>query len=297
MTSLKEIKSRINSVNGTLKITSAMKMVASSKLRKAQNAIGNLLPYEQQMHRILADLLTEDASAGESYIARRPVKKVAIVAFSSNSSLCGGFNSIAIKHFKDTVSQYMDSGLSAEDFYIFPVGRKMAEAVRKMGLQAQGDYSHMADKPSYAEASELAAGLMDLFTARQVDRVELVYNHCKSASVQIPVRETYLPVSLDRQGQDGALSVSDAPEPAYDYIIEPDKRTVLDALLPKTLRLKVYAVLLDANAAEHSARTVAMQIATDNGKELIHDLTRQFNKQRQQSITDELLDMAGGTMA
>ena len=198
-------------------------------------------------------------------------------------------------HFKETVSQYADSGLKAEDFYIFPVGRKMADAVRKMGLQSQGDYSHMADKPSYAEASELADRLMGLFAARQVDRIELVYNHCKSTSVQIPVRETYLPVSPERQA--ALAGTGDTSDYRQDYIVEPDRETVLEVLLPKVLKLKIYAVLLDANAAEHSARTVAMQTATDNGKKLLQDLTVQFNKQRQQSITDELLDMVGGTMA
>ncbi len=292
MASLKEIKSRINSVNGTLKITSAMKMVASSKLRKAQNAIGNLLPYEQQMHRILADLLTEDISAGDRYVAQRPVKKAAIVAFSSNSSLCGGFNSMAVKHFRETVDQYMEQGLTMDDFLVFPVGKKMAEAVRKMGFQPQGDYSVMADKPSYADAAALARHLMDLFSSCAVDRVELVYNHCKSTSVQIPVREVYLPLSMDRQ----PARQEDSSFGQADYIVEPSASGVLEVLLPKVLLLKIYAVLLDANAAEHSARTVAMQVATDNGKELLQDLTLQFNKQRQQSITDELLDIAGGTM-
>ena len=244
-----------------MKITSAMRLVASSKLRKAQAAIGNLLPYEQRMHRILADLLSDDISAGELYVTLSPVNKVAIVAFASNSSLCGAFNSVAVRHFKETVSQYADSGLKAEDFYIFPVGRKMADAVRKMGLQSQGDYSHMADKPSYAEASELADRLMGLFAARQVDRIELVYNHCKSTSVQIPVRETYLPVSPERQA--ALAGTGDTSDYRQDYIVEPDRETVLEVLLPKVLKLKIYAVLLDANAAEHSARTVAMQTATE----------------------------------
>ena len=295
MASLKEIKSRMNSVNGTLKITSAMKMVASSKLRKAQKAIGNLLPYEQQMHRILADLLTDDISAGDRYVARRPVKKVAIVAFSSNSSLCGGFNSAAVRHFEEAVGQYRSQGLSADDFFIFPVGKKMAEAVKKMGLQPQGDYSLMADRPSYADTSRLAVKLMEMFASGQVDRVELIYNHCKSMSSQIPVRETYLPVSLERRPADS--TEEDTGKAASDYIVEPSASSVLDTLLPKVLLLKMYAVLLDACAAEHSARTVAMQVATDNGKELLQELSLQYNKQRQQSITDELLDIAGGTMA
>lgn len=298
MASLKEIKSRINSVNGTLKITSAMKMVASSKLRKAQSAIGNLLPYEQQMHAMLADLLADDVSAGSDYIAVRPVRRVAIVAFSSNSSLCGSFNSVAVRHFSETVADYTGQGVKSEDILVFPVGRKMADAVRKMGLIPQGDFSHMADKPSYAEARDLAARLMEMFVSRQVDKVELVYDHCKSTSSQIPVRETYLPVSLDvSRYAEAAEDGRGQGRAVADYIVEPDTVSVLEALLPKVLYLKIYAVLLDANAAEHSARTVAMQVATDNGKELIQDLTVQFNKQRQQAITDELLDIVGGTMA
>lgn len=298
MASLKEIKSRINSVNGTLKITSAMKMVASSKLRKAQAAIGNLLPYEQQMHHILADLLTDEVPAGGSYIAQRPVKKVAIVAFSSNSSLCGAFNSIAIRHFTEAVSAYREQGLTEKDITVFAVGRKIADAARKMGFPSQGDFSKMADKPSYADTSALARRLMDMFASKEVDKVELIYNHCKSTSTQIPVRETYLPVSLNvSEYSDGNGSGQGHGDMANDYIVEPDPATVLGELLPKVLYLKMYAVLLDANAAEHSARTVAMQVATDNGTELLQDLTVQYNKQRQQAITDELLDIVGGTMA
>lgn len=298
MASLKEIKSRINSVNGTLKITSAMKMVASSKLHKAQAAIGNLLPYEQQMHHILSDLLADEVPAGGgSYVAQRPVKKVAIVAFSSNSSLCGAFNSIAIKHFSEAVEQYKAQGLGEKDIIVFAVGRKMADAARKMGFPSQGDFSKMADRPSYADSSALAQKLMDMFASREVDRVELIYNHCKSTSTQIPARETYLPVSLDASDYDDGSPAAGKDEMAMDYIVEPDASTVLEVLLPKVLYLKIYAVLLDASAAEHSARTVAMQVATDNGTELLQDLTVQYNKQRQQAITDELLDIVGGSMA
>ena len=187
--------------------------------------------------------------------------------------------------------------LSGSDILVFPVGRKIADAVRKMGLQPQGDYSGMADKPSYADTSALAQKLMDMFAGREVDRVELIYNHCKSTSTQVPTCETYLPVSLDAQEYRDAGRDRDTGEAALDYIVEPDVAAVLDVLLPKVLYLKIYAVLLDACAAEHSARTVAMQVATDNGQELLQDLTLQYNKQRQQAITDELLDIVGGTMA
>ena len=140
MASLKEIKDRINSVNGIMKITSAMKLVASSKLRKAQNAIGNLLPYQRQIHHILADLLAGEAEAGELYITQRPLKKVAIVAFASNTSLCGAFNSNAVRHFSEAVERYTKAGLGKKDIMVFAIGRKMEDAAKKMGFTPEGDY-------------------------------------------------------------------------------------------------------------------------------------------------------------
>lgn len=293
MASLKEIKDRINSVNGTLKITSAMKMVASSKLRKVQNAIGNLLPYEKQMHKILADLLSGSVSAtGEVYTERRKLKKVAIVAFASNSSLCGAFNSNAIRHFSDAVENCLKQGLTKKDIIVFAVGRKMEDAARKMKLETRGNYTHLADKPSYAEASELARTLMELFASHEADRIDLVYTHCKSTSTQVPADETYLPVSIE-----ATLNETEEHHGISDFIVEPDTESVLETLLPEVLLMKIYAVLLDANAAEHAARMMAMQLATDNGNQLIDEIRLQYNKQRQQEITNELQDIIGGTMA
>ena len=292
MASLKEIKDRINSVNGTMKITSAMKMVASSKLRKAQNAIGNLLPYQRQMHHILADLLSDEASAGDEYIASRPLKKVAVVAFASNSSLCGAFNSNAVRHFSETVEKYRKVGLGNKDIMVFAVGRKMEDAVRKMGFVPEGTFTHLADKPSYEEAAKLAETLSGLFLNKEADKVELVYTHFKSASTQVPVTETYLPVSLE-----SSLYKNEEHHGISDFIIEPDPDTVLRDLLPKVLLLKIYSVVLDANVAEHAARMMAMQLATDNGNELLAEIRLQYNKQRQQEITNELQDIIGGTLA
>ncbi len=296
MASLKEIKRRINSINGTLKITSAMKLVASSKFRKAQNAIGNLLPYEKRMYSILADLLSSGISGGDRYLQVRPVRKVAVVAFSSNSSLCGAFNSSAAKHLSEVVSEYMSQGLSKDDIMVFAVGRKMVEAARKMGIVSKGDYIKMADKPSYEDTSGLAEVLIGLYLSGEVDKVELVYNHCKSSSSQVPVRETYLPLSLDKAPDNLNHSNGDENLSVPDYIVEPGLPEVLASLLPKVLLLKIYAVMLDANAAEHAAIMVAMQVASDNGTQLLQDITLQYNKQRQQAITDELQDIIGGTM-
>lgn len=297
MASLKEIKGRINSVNGTLKITSAMKMVASSKLHKAQSAIENMLPYERQMQGILARLLTDDSAPGcSAYTLERPVKKVAIVAVASNSALCGAFNANAIRHFHDTVEGYLRSGLSKDDIIVYAVGKKMSDAVSKAGFTLHGNLNRLADKHVYGEVSDFAQSLIGSYLKKEVDRIELVYNHYKSSASQIPVRETYLPF---KESDTGVAEASENGGNGYlnDYIIEPDPASVLNVLLPKVLVLKIYAMLLDANAAEHAARTVAMQEATDNGHQLLQDLTLQYNKQRQQSITDELLDIVSGSLA
>ena len=292
MASLKEIKDRINTINGTLKITSAMKMVATSKLRKAQNAIGNLVPYQRQIHHILSDLLSSEIDTeGDVYAAVRPLKKVAIVAFASNSSLCGAFNSNAVRHFSEAVEKYRKAGLSDRDIIVFPVGRKMADGAKKMGFDSAEDYSRLADKPAYDDAVAFARKLMDMFTANEVDKIELVYTHCKSTSTQIPVNETYLPVSLD-----SSLYEHEEHHGVSNFIIEPDAGSVLETLLPKVLFLKIYTVLLDANAAEHAARLMAMQLATDNGNQLLDEIRIQYNKQRQQEITNELQDIIGGSL-
>ena len=293
MASLKEIKDRINSVNGTLKIPSAMKLVASSKLRKAQNAIGNLLPYQRQMHKMLADLLEGEVTIGGEYTAERPLRKAVIVAFSSNSSLCGAFNSNAIRHFSEAADRYLKTGLKPKDITVIAIGRKMAEAVAKMGYPTLGDYTRLADKPSYAEAAALARMLMKMFASREADKIELIYTHCKSTATQIPANETYLPISIGSS----ILEHDDEPHGSADFIVEPDVHTVLATLLPEVLLMKIYAVLLDANAAEHAARMMAMQLATDNGNQLLDEIRLQFNKQRQQEITNELQDIIGGTLA
>ncbi len=319
MPSLKEIKNRVESVNSTLKITSAMKMVAAAKLHKAQTAIGNMLPYEDMLNRMLANLIAfkrnvekrkdsdalipsydDDASLDSELdvlCSARPVRRVAIVAYSSNSSLCGGFNATAVKNALSVVDEYLAAGLDKDDITVYPVGRKMAEAMKKKGFESSADYTHLSDKPSYDEAASLAAELVHGFMTGRFDKVELLYNHFRSTASQPFVRETYLPLAIE--------PIADNPEEARaadtrgwecDYIIEPDVNTLLDDLLPKVLLLKMYTVQLDTNAAEHAARTVAMQTATDNGNEILHTLTLEYNKNRQQKITSEILDIVGGSM-
>ncbi len=292
MASLKEVKGRINSINGTLKITSAMKMVASSKLHKAQEAIENMLPYERRLHHMLTNFLNAGLSVESPFVVKRDVKKIAIVVFASNSSLCGGFNVNVIRHLSEMLEEYIQQ-LGKENILVYPIGRKVVDAVKKLGITPMGDYQHMSGKPNYKEASDLAAELMDRFVSGEIQQVEMLYNHFKSTSTQVLTRETYLPINLAQ------ASTEEEQEKGMqaDYIIEPSAEKVMQELLPKVLRMKMYTVLLDSNAAEHAARTMAMQIATDNANDLIQELTLIYNKSRQQAITNELLDIIGGTMA
>ena len=313
MSSLKEIKTRIASVKNTLKITSAMKMVASAKLHKAQTAIGNKLPYEQTLHHILAGLLEDDdlqkalhdnlgfgnphghsavvlEDVGLDQIPSKDVyPRIAVVVISSNSSLCGAFNANVIKKYQETINILENQGYAKEDIDIYVIGRKIAEAVRKSGYTVLDDRSELADKPSYDAAFDLASDLVDSFISGEVSQVLLVYSHFASPASQPVIRENYLPLPLhDYDGTDG--------DPV-DYILEPDPLSLVKHLLPQVLLMKLYTVLLDANAAEHAARTLAMQIASDNAKDLIGELTLAYNKGRQQEITAEILDLVGGMMA
>ena len=297
MASLKEVKTRINSVKSTRKITSAMKMVASAKLHKAQGAIENMLPYQKKLNKILTNFLSADLPIESPYVQEREVKRVAIVVFSSNTSLCGAFNANVIKMMMQTIGEFRTLG--QDNILIFPVGKKVDEAAKRMGFKPQEVSPTLSDKPTYQEAAELAHRLMDLYVAGEVDRVEIIYHHFKSMGVQILLRETYLPINLtnvvseeDRKKEEEAQE----HEIANDYIIEPNAEELIASLIPTVLSQKIFTAAVDSNASEHAARPMAMQVATDNANELIQDLTKQYNKSRQQAITNELLDIVGGSM-
>lgn len=292
MPSLKEVKTRIASVNNTRKITSAMKMVASSKLHRAQQAIENMRPYESRLEKIMASFINSmEGELSSPYAMKREVTRVALVVFTSNSSLCGGFNSNTIKALRKKVEEYRSNGV--EVVQILPFGKKGAEAVRKLGYTEAPDYSAQLDHPAYEPAAQVAAELMEMFAKGEIDRVELVYHRFKNTASQILTEETFLPVSLE-------TSETETPEKAsgyaLDYIIEPSKEALMQQLIPKALHLKLYTVLLDSLASEHAARVVAMQVATDNADELLNELTLTYNKTRQQAITTELLDIIGGSV-
>ena len=289
MASLKEIKGRIGSVEGTLKITSAMKMVASAKLHKAQGAIESMLPYDRQLHKIMVSLLSGDAKVTTPLCQPHDkIKRVAIVAIASNSSLCGGYNSNVVRYATAVINEYgKDIPGEAIDCYV--IGRKLDQSLGKLkGFNQIRDYVEKGDNPTFATAQALATRLMNDYIAGKIDRVELVYMHFKNTASQIATREVFLPVPLETGGE---AAVSTA-----GYIIEPTPSEVLNELIPDALCMKIFTVMLDAQAAEHAARTVAMQTATDNANDLLDELRIQYNKGRQAAITAELLDIVGGSM-
>ncbi|MBQ3630005.1 MAG: F0F1 ATP synthase subunit gamma [Prevotella sp.] len=320
MPSLKEIKGRIASVNSTRKITSAMKMVASSKLHHAQVAIQNMLPYETMLEHILKSFLAAEAEAQTIYDQERPVKRVALVVFSSNSSLCGGFNANVIRMMTNAVKE-LSEHLGQENVEIYPIGRKVAEKARKLGYTVCGERNALVDHPKVQDCIELAMELGRRFANGELDRVELIYHHFKSAGSQILTHKTFLPIDIESElerDHERDLTSNVVTKKAQDYlkkkgrkhevqrdevkplndnfIVEPDMKTVLTQLIPKMGHLMLYTALLDSVASEHAARMVAMQTATDNADELLRQLNLQYNKSRQQAITSELLDIVGGSV-
>lgn len=290
MPSLKEVKIRINSVSSTRKITSAMKLVASSKLRKAQQAIGGMRPYQQRLDGMMSRLTAEIGEGFSSPLSEeRPVQRAVVVCLSSNSSLCGAFNSNAIKATLAVIEKLQKQGARVE---VIPVGQKIAEKMKKSGFSVESANATLLDRPQYADMAAVADGLMQRFIRKEIDKVVLVYNHFKNTATQVITTEPLLPVSLDGIPTSNRQSQSNLKD---NYIIEPSGKELLESLLPKGIALRLYTAVLDSLAAEHSARVIAMQTATDNADQLLHDLTLMYNKTRQSAITAELLDIVGAS--
>lgn len=297
-----------------------MKMVASSKLHHAQQLIENMLPYESMLEHILKAFLASMPEARTPLnVERKQLKRVALVPFSSNSSLCGGFNANVTKLLQQAVAHYREQGVT--DIVVYPIGRKITEQATKMGLQIGGNFNLLAEKPNAHQCADIATELSEQYAAGELDKVELIYHHFKSAGSQILTRRTFLPIDLstelgrfsDRDLSSDVVTAKaqeylkkkaakeektkDEAKPLNDnFLVEPDMETILTTLIPKELNLMVYTALLDSNASEHAARMVAMQTATDNADELLRDLNLQYNKSRQQAITNELLDIMGGSV-
>ena len=327
MASLKEIKTRIASVKNTLKITSSMKLVASAKLHKAQMAIETMMPYNERLNAMVnhliqvAPLSTEKAPSSTCQLVNSSteLKRVAIVTISSNASLCGAFNNNIIRFTQGIINEYEEK-LGQGSILLIPIGRKVAQALPVNPSTESSslitDFIDLAEHPTYAQASALSSYLTDLYLRGEIDRVEILYTHYKNMAVQELRREQFLPIDkslrstavqecrsadnssgYDASMQAGQSTPSHTEEgKGWGPILEPSLPELLANLLPQALASSMYALLLDSQAAEHAARTFAMQTATDNGDTLLQELNLQFNKVRQQSITNELLDIVGGQM-
>ena len=292
MAQLKDIKTRLQSVRSTQKITTAMMMVSSAKLQKAQKTLHNLSPYESKLSEILNLLLSKEDNFTTPFTEKRVVKRVAILAIASNTGLAGRFNHNIINELKSVIDSY--SSLGEENILIYPIGLKISKAVNKMGLKAEeGDFSHLISKPAYSDTKLLAEDLMKMFLQKDVDKVVLIYHHFKSKGALIVMRDQFLPLELNISANENDRYNND--DVVNDYIIEPDRITIIKDLLPKVLKVKLFTSFIDSSTSEHAARMIAMQIANDNADNLIDELKREYNKLRQESITNELLDIVGGS--
>lgn len=287
MASLKEIKNRINSIHSTQKITAAMKMVSSAKLHHTQTATERTLAYAGQLNEILQSLLAAEQEFDSPYTVRREVKSVAIVVCSSNTGLCGSFNANVWKSLEELIRSYQAKQVHVE---IYPIGKKIAKELQKAGYDYHSEFIDITDKLNYQKATQLAERLRNLYLTKQVDQVDLLYHHFKNMVQQILTHKVYLPLSVQEETQPDA-----GKQPyATDYILEPSISELQQLLFPKMLDLQIFTTLLDTSTSEHAARMMAMQTANDNANELIQQLTLQYNKTRQQAITNELLDIMGG---
>jgi F-type H+-transporting ATPase subunit gamma len=259
-----------------------MKMVSSAKLHKAENVIANMRPYADALHRVMEASLTADYS--DALSSERPVRNVALVAFASDSSLCGAFNANVSRELQCVVESYRQSSAG---IFVYTIGRKVYDAIRKTDIAVTGNFEDLAGKSGYDVIADFAESLIRRFENREIDRVELIYHHFKSTGSQSLLCERLLPVTLHKTDGSGG---------GTNYIFEPSHEGLLSALIPKSVKLQLYTALLDSNASEHAARMIAMQTATDNADDLVNELTVEYNKSRQQAITNELLDIAGGQL-
>ena len=292
MASLKEIRARIVSVNSTKKITSAMKMVSAAKLHKSEETTLRFIPYKQKLTDILLQYLSsiEPGTVQIPLAEKREVKRAAIVCISSNSGLCGVFNSTINKLLNETLAQYTANNVVVS---IYPIGKKISDQVRKLGYTPLLDCNQLCDKPNYEDACKVVQPLVEAYLNNEIDELVVLYNHHKNAAAQIPTREVLLPLSTEAV----ATSTNVANDQNLLYITEPDIPTVINQLVPNVVRMRFYATILDSTTAEHGARTTAMQVASDNASKMIETITQQYNRVRQEVITNELLDIVGGSEA
>jgi F-type H+-transporting ATPase subunit gamma len=283
MANLKEIRNRITSVSSTMQITSAMKMVSAAKLKKAQDAITAMRPYAEKLTELLQNLsATLEGEVGGDYTTQREVKKVLLVAITSNRGLCGAFNSNVIKEIKNRSAFY-----AGKQVDVFPIGKKGNDVLSKT-FKVHGHHNAIFDHLTFENVAGIADNLTEKFLSGEYDRIELIYNQFKNAATQIVQTEQFLPLAPIK---------SDVPVSAADYIFEPSKEEIVLTLIPKSLKTQLYKGIRDSFASEHGARMTAMHKATDNATELRNQLKLTYNKARQAAITNEILEIVGGAEA
>ncbi|MEI6888341.1 MAG: ATP synthase F1 subunit gamma [Bacteroidales bacterium] len=293
MGGLKEVRIRIASVKSTQQITSAMKMVAASKLRKAQNAILKLRPYASKLRNMLQNLSGSIENSSESvYSELREPEKILLIVIASNRGLCGAFNSNIMKATLALMADKYQGQFNKGNVSLITIGKRATEYFTKRNYKVIGHHDDFFDHLNFSTISPFAESLMQSFVKKEFDRIEIVYNQFKNAAVQKLVSEQFLPVVADTpQGTTAKNEIS------ADYIFEPDKETVIRELIPKTLRIQIFKAILDSFAAEMGARMTSMQQATDNAKELLKNLNITYNKARQNQITNELIEIVSGAEA
>lgn len=291
MANLKAIRNRIASVKSTRQITSAMKMVAAARLRRAQDRIVMLRPYANKLKEILAGLAQSLAELGEAsiYSRKSDPEKVLIVVITSNRGLCGAFNANVIREAKRLISEEYADQYSKGNLSFIAIGKKGHDFLKRLPGCDVEEYNHLYGRLSFDTVSKLASAIMADFTCFRFNKVVLVYNQFKNAASQELTTETFLPVEIEQPDDDRPV--------ISDYIYEPDQHKIVSELIPKSLKLQFYKALLDSSAAEHGARMTSMHLATDNATGLIRDLTLQYNKARQASITSQILEVVSGAEA
>ena len=282
MANLKEIRGRITSISSTMQITSAMKMVSAAKLKKAQDAITMLRPYSEKLQELIQKVSTGSEGSLSEYAQKREVKKILYIAISSNRGLAGAFNSSVIKELNANYKQKEDVEIE-----VLTIGKKVFDAVRRVRT-VYDNQSSIYDSVSFEAVSKLTSAVMKDFSEGIFDEVYLVYNKFINAATQQVRTEQLLPITMPEQAEEDAES---------DYIFEPDKQTILETLIPKSIKTQVYKALLDSIASEHGARMTAMHKAPDNANALKNELVIFYNKARQAAITNEILEIVSGAEA
>ena len=290
MGSLKEIKTRISSVKTTRQVTSAMKMVSAAKLKKAQDAILQIRPYADKLHEILSSLGASLENPEDSpYTQQRQPEKVLLILISSNRGLCGAFNSsIAKTAYELAITKY-ERQLKLGKLEFLVIGKQGEKYLKSRKMEIAGQANEIFDSLSFENSSPLAENVMNDFVNGTYDRIELVYNQFKNAAMQICSAEQFLPVEISTEGNEQTSG--------NNFIYEPSKEKIVEELIPRSLKIQFFKALLDSNAAEHGARMTAMHKATDNASDLITELTLTFNKARQASITNQILEVTNGAEA